>query len=241
MIKKSEKNMYSDSIKQWNVIVGCKFDCIYCKKSFQAQMKRQMPKFDENGKQYRGCKKCYDYEPHFHEDRLTQSLPNTKGDEFIWACSSGDISFAFLGWTEKVLNRIRELPHKTFFMQTKNPFYFNYFELPNNLIIGTTLETNREKGYKKISKALLPQGRVLGLINVNHNRKFITIEPILEFDLDILVYWIKMIKPKRVYVGYDTKNNKLPEPLLDKTMKLIDELKKFTKVKTKLLRKAWNE
>ena len=53
----NKKNMYSDSKLQWNVHVGCEFDCIYCKPSFKAQMKRQKPLVDKNGKK-RGCQDC---------------------------------------------------------------------------------------------------------------------------------------------------------------------------------------
>jgi hypothetical protein len=73
--------MYGDSIKQWNAIVGCNFDCIYCEQSFKRQMKRQK----------QNCMDCYNYIPHFHENYLNQPLPKTRNDEFIWSCSSSDI------------------------------------------------------------------------------------------------------------------------------------------------------
>lgn len=231
-------NMYGDSVKQWNVFIGCKFSCIYCKKSFQAQMKRQMPMIDKNGKK-RGCQDCYDYKPHFHEDRLMDSLPNTKGDEFIWACSSGDISFAKHEWIIKILRRIKELPHKTFFFQTKKPSFFLYYPFSENILLGMTLETNRDKGYDLISKAPLPSQRD-SFIYVKHPRKVITIEPILDFDLDIFQEWIRQVNPERVYIGYDTKKTKLPEPSLHKTWELIEALEDFTVVKKKLLREKWD-
>ena len=43
-------NMYSNSKLSWNIGVGCKFDCNYCELSFKAQMKRQKPMIDKNGK-----------------------------------------------------------------------------------------------------------------------------------------------------------------------------------------------
>jgi hypothetical protein len=75
-----------------------------------------------------------------------------------------------------------------------------------------------------------------------HPRKYVTIEPIMEFDLDAMVEWIKEINPEFVYVGYnnlDSKNFHLPEPPLEKTMKLIAELEKITEVRLKTIRKAW--
>lgn len=229
-------NMYSDSVKQWNVFVGCNFDCVYCRKSFQAQMKRQKPMIDKNGRK-RGCQKCYDYEPHFHEERITnkymKTLPNTSGDQFIWVGSSGDISFITIYNMMKILDKIKEYP-QTFFFQTKNPEFFHKFQFPENTMLGITLETDRY--YPKISSAPVPYDRFYWFKNKDHPRKIITIEPILDFDFDIFLDWIKEINPERVYVGYDTKKNYLPEPSLEKTMKLIEELKKFTKVKLKYMK-----
>lgn len=49
-----QKNMYILSAKQWNPFVGCKFDCLYCRTSFQRQAKRQK----------HNCIDCYNYKPH---------------------------------------------------------------------------------------------------------------------------------------------------------------------------------
>jgi len=218
-------NMYLDSKKQWNVIVGCEYQCKYCVNSFQRQMKRQK----------HNCIKCYNYEPHFHPERLKQSLPRTYGDEFIWVGSSGDISFAKREWMIKILDRTREMPNRTFFFQTKNPECFFDYDFPDNVMLGITLESNRY--YPSISKAPEPKKRYEDFKSIsNRIRKVITIEPILHFDIWILLEWIEDIKPERVYIGYDTKKSNLPEPRLYKTFWLCTELAKFTKVKTKLMR-----
>ena len=226
--------MYWDSKKHWNVAVGCYFDCCYCKKSFQAQMKRQKPKYDENGKLIRGCQKCYDFEPHFHENRLEDQLPRTKGDEFIWVCSSGDISAFPNSWIEQILLRIREQSHKTFFFQSKRPKTFERFIFPGNVILGTTIESNRY--YPMISRAPRPDIRADDFRKIYHSRKFVTIEPIMDFDLDIMVKWMDIIKPERIYIGYDTKKSGLNEPSLEKTEELIKELEKITIVKRKYMK-----
>ena len=222
--------MYSDSVKQWNVFVGCKYDCLYCRKSFQAQMKRQKPMIDKNGKK-RGCQKCYDYEPHFHEERLNDKLPKTSGDEFIWVGSSGDIAFIRYPDMIKILNKIEEYPNRTFFFQTKDPtVYYNYI-FPKNIMLGITLESNIS--YKTITDAPTPYYRYISFLRLDHPRKVITIEPILDFNLSIFIFWIRDVNPERVYIGYDTKKCNLPEPSLRKTKILIEELKEFTKIKLK--------
>jgi len=224
-------NMYSDSIYQWNVFVGCLHSCIYCKRSFQAQMKRQL----------HNCKDCYDFKPHFHEERLNinfnLSKYETKGDQFIWVASSSDIVFAEEEWVLKILDKIDQYPNRTFFIQTKNPYFFEKYEIPENVLFGITLETNRN--YTDISKAPFPVDRYYLFKRYWYRNLVVTIEPILDFDLNDFVYWIKEINPERVYVGYNTKGTRLPEPSLSKTLQLIEELKKFTKVKPKLLRERW--
>jgi len=232
------KNMYEDSIFQWNIFKGCHFDCVYCRKSYQLQAKRQKHR----------CQACYDYTPHLHLERLQddwikKNLPKkTEGDQFIWCCSSGDISFLNKGWMQTILDKIKTMPDLTFFMQTKNPQCFWNLNLPENIILGITLETNRGKDYDKISGAQIPPLRVLDFIERIWDRKFITIEPILDFDMDNFIDLITEINPERIYIGYDTKKCKLPEPSLKKTLKLIKKLReKGFYVKEKLIRKAWWE
>lgn len=224
------KNMYGDSVKQWNVFVGCYYDCFYCEKSFKAQMKRQK----------HNCKRCYDYIPHFHPERLNQSLPKTKGDEFIWACSSSDINFAKREWIEAILKRIREMPDRTFLFQSKNPACFKKYDFPDNVILDVTLETNRNWLSWEVSDAPSVSQRYHAFLKVEHLHKIVTVEPALDFDLNTFFNWIRDINPMRVYVGYDSKDCMLSEPSLSKTKKLIRELSKITKVKTKLLREAWD-
>ena len=223
--------MYKD-VKTWNPIVGCRFNCIYCKPSFQRQAKRRR----------KWCELCYKYIPHFHPERLDR-VPKAKT---IFACAFGDIYFAKLEWLEKVIEVIRRHEDKTFFLQTKNPEVFidmeMTMELPDNLILGITLETNRDDMYTKynISKAPTPFERYNTFRMVKHPRKFVTVEPILDFTKD-LVYWIRDIKPEFVYVGYDTHNCRLPEPESEKTLELLRRLREFTEVREKEIRPAWWE
>ena len=58
----------------------------------------------------------------------------------------------------------------------------------------------------------------------------VSIEPILDFDLDVFTKWIKEIDPEFVSIGADSQNHHLLEPPADKIKALIKELKTFTKV-----------
>ena len=58
--------------------------------------------------------------------------------------------------------------------------------------------------------------------------RYVTIEPIMDFDLFEMICLIKKCNPKQVNIGADSGNNHLPEPSKDKILELINELKKFT-------------
>jgi len=73
------------------------------------------------------------------------------------------------------------------------------------------------------------------------DKKFISIEPILDFDLKIFIKWMEEIDPIIIYIGYDNYNNRLPEPKLTKTLKLIENLSPTSFIIKKTIRKAWNE
>ncbi len=78
------------------------------------------------------------------------------------------------------------------------------------------------------------------MIDLQYDRKFISIEPIMDFDLEIFAKWIEEIAPIQVSVGYDNWNNRLPEPSLSKTLQLIERLNEFTQVRERKLREAWS-
>lgn len=222
--------MYSDSVKQWNVFVGCKFDCIYCQPSFQRQMKRQKHR----------CKQCYNYKPHFHEDRLKQSFPKTKGDEFVWVASSSDISFIERMQMHQILLHIVDFPETTFFFQSKQPLIFAEFDFPENCMLGITLETDINTKYSLISKAPVPMQRFYDFLDFvkadkGKHKYIVTIEPILDFAPFTFLTLLRDLHLDRVYIGYDTKKCHLDEPPLSKTLKLIRNLKQFTRVKEKLI------
>ena len=64
-------------------------------------------------------------------------------------------------------------------------------------------------------------------------KKFITIEPIMDFDLPEMVKLIKTCNPVQVNIGADSGHNNLPEPPKEKILQLIEELQKFTVIANK--------
>ena len=56
----------------------------------------------------------------------------------------------------------------------------------------------------------------------------VTIEPVLDFDLDVFVDWIKSVNPEYIWLGYNSrpKQVQMPEPDVEKMVKFIIELRK---------------
>ncbi|MFV0590902.1 MAG: hypothetical protein ACK5M7_05920 [Draconibacterium sp.] len=92
----------------------------------------------------------------------------------------------------------------------------------------TTIETNRI--YKNImGETSTPQESAESMIK----GEFITIEPIMDFDMAGMVELIKTCEPEQVNIGADSKYNGLPEPSKGKVLELIAQLEAFTKVNRK--------
>ena len=167
-------NMYKLSASQWNPFAGCEHECTYCKSSFQEQLKRWAKK---------NCCECYEFTPHTRPERLSRSLQKTKYMQFIFTCSSGDIAFCNDRHLEKIIDVIRQRPNKTFLIQSKDFQTFSRAVFPKNVILGTTLETNRDELAEAISKAPNPSQRYKDFLDVRHDLKMVTIEPVMDFDI----------------------------------------------------------
>ena len=213
--------MYKETVTK-NPFKGCLFNCIYCENSFKRQAKRQKNR----------CIDCYNYKPHFHPERLNDYLPKNK---LIFYCANGDIAFAKPEWLSQIFEVIKNKSDRTFLLQTKKPSCLYGYDIPDNCLVGTTIETNRDTS--NISKAPESCVRYFHMLNLVC-RKFVTIEPILDFDMEVMKRWIKEIDPEIVWVGYANHTNglSLDEPELSKTQELIKELESFTDVRLKTIR-----
>jgi hypothetical protein len=243
--------MYPERPKNGNIPVMrfCRYFCNYC--AFQ--------KFTKISP----CQQCRVGANHSHMGVLQRTPPKTKPGEFNTIGLSGDVSFMEGEDFNKVLDYCRKWSDRTFLIQSKNPKYFVQFahriSVLDNVIIGTTLETNKEVmadpdptnpakyvWYNEISEAPVPEMRYEAMLKLDC-RKAVIIEPVLDHDLNIMVDWICGIAPEFLYIGYANDNHdgnklKLPEPALAKTMALITTLKKVEiEVREKTIRKAWWE
>ena len=62
------------------------------------------------------------------------------------------------------------------------------------------------------------------MVALRYLRTFITIEPIMDFDVPVIGQWLMEIRPEFINIGADSKRHGLPEPSADKIMALIDVL-----------------
>ena len=208
-LNKSTGNMYDWVDYTFNMIKGkCPHDCTYC---YMKKFKQNPVRFDEK------------------EFKTDLGSGNT-----IFVGSSCDCLADALPeeWISKMLEHLRKYPDNTYLIQTKNPIAFNSWsgELPPGVIFGTTTETNRSTN--ELSKAPDTFQRYLWMKSITRI-KHVSIEPVMDFDLNDFTEWIRDINPRFVSIGADSKGHKLPEPSPEKLNKLIANLKQFTEVKIK--------
>lgn len=131
-------------------------------------------------------------------------------------------------WIENIFTHCHKYPQNHYVFQTKNPERALSFikSFPEKSLIGTTIETNRD--ISKISQAPATVWRYKAMAKFARRgfATFVTIEPILNFDVEELSQWIIDIFPKFVNIGADSKRNFLPEPSADKIRELIYRLNK---------------
>lgn len=132
-----------------------------------------------------------------------------------------------------IFEKCAAYPGNTYIFQTKNParlvdslsyvpYEINTFIKANSLF-GTTIETNRIIP-PSISAAPDTWDRYQAMKKFA-GRKFVTIEPVMDFDPDVLAAWLVDINPEFVNIGADSKRHGLPEPSWDKVEKLLARLK----------------
>ena len=128
-------------------------------------------------------------------------------------------------WIQQIIDHCHEFPDNMYVFQTKNPDRYRHYCFPEKYILGVTIETNRE--IRTIGNAPQPPIRLADMLEQLMKTKFITIEPILDFDVDMLVFWIESINPDFVNIGADSKRHGLEEPTMEKVQQLIDKLNDY--------------
>ena len=213
MIHESKGNMYTWLTHTWNTIKGeCPHGCTYC---YMKRWGKQKP-------------------VRFDKSELKADLGS---GNFIFVGSGCDMFANDIPpvWVIRTLNHC-EKSKNSYLFQTKNPKAYSeyavYIAALNDFVLCTTIETNRF--YPEIMKnSPKPIERALAMDKLAYTKRYLTIEPIMDFDLSDLIELVKFCHPKQVNIGADSGNNHLPEPSKEKILALIDELKKFTVIDQK--------
>ncbi len=210
-LNESKGNMYDFVTHTWNAIKGeCPHDCLYC---YVKRWGALNPVRLDN-----------------------KELKTDLGkDNFIFVGSSCDMWAEDIPaeWVIKTLNHCNKFDNKYLF-QSKNPRGFISLgcHVPEKVALCTTIETNRV--YPCIMKnSPDPVQRAIDFGQIPIEEKYITIEPIMDFDIKSLVSMIESCKPQQVNIGADSGGNDLPEPSAEKIMTLIKMLEGFTTIHRK--------
>nr|WP_319265362.1 DUF5131 family protein [uncultured Draconibacterium sp.] len=227
-LNKSKGNMYEWVTHTWNPLAGeCPHRCSYC--STNKLMR------------YTGIKNKYTGEPRLEEKELKTNLGS---DNFIFVAAQNDLFAEAIpaDVIRRILTYCARFSNKYLF-QTKNPRRLLQFQYELDLLdfsICTTIETNRHYT-TQMRNCPLPEDRAHWMNEIVHefrwyfpnNKTYVTIEPIMDFDLDELDFLIETCLACQVNIGANSGSNNIPEPSKEKVLQLIKKLEKHTKVKLK--------
>lgn len=217
--------MYEFITHTWNPIKGkCLHDCSYC------YMKRS-PQY---------------IKPILIEDELTTPL-NGKA---IFMGSSTDVFAENIPseWINKILNHCQEEYEKrncnAFLLQSKNPKRFLEFinhPIMKRCVLCTTIEANRfYPDFMRNAPKIEERVEAMEEIARYGRSTMVTAEPLMQFDLETMLDYLKRCQPKVVNIGRNTRREiELPEPTKEEVQLLISGLKEFTKVHIKENGRFW--
>lgn len=221
MLNESKGNMYEFVTHTWNAIKGeCEHDCSYC---FMKRWGR------------------------LRQVRLEESefRTNLGQGNFIFVGSSTD-DFAEnipSEWIVRMLNFCDCFDNRYLF-QSKNPgrmLEFIGHPVFRRAVVCTTIETNRY--YPEVMRNSPPtqvRAEAMSKIASLGIPTFVTCEPLMDFDLPELVGMLHQCRPQQVNIGRNSRREvQLPEPDILHVWKLIDEVKKFSKVEVKKNAARW--
>jgi len=218
------KRMFRFVGPRWNPVGGkCPYDCVYCWVPILA-------------KRYPCLRRKYSGQPRLFESELRRRF---RPSDFVFAFSCIDPFALPKRLLNPCLSAMRE-SHARFLMLSKNPAGASDFDIPGNVTLGATIESDIDR--PALSKAPCRSDRLNYMMSgESEHAQLLVIEPILDFNEGVFadkIKWIPVLDS--VAVGYDNyphqPGHNLPEPSLAKTKRLIRELRKFTKVHVKTLR-----
>lgn len=204
-----------------NPYTGCVYNCESCwaralALKFQA---RNLPKYKDG------------FHPNFHPNALSKPPKKAKN---LFVCAMGDLFCpgARTEWIEAIMGWChRSNRDQNFMFLTKNPrrYLDILIEHPewindSRFLFGATIETTGESAFSPRAPPPALRAEVMMTLaaRMPKTRRFLSIEPVQGFNLDIMRLWIENIKPLIVYIGYDNYRTWPNEPRLEQVMELME-------------------
>lgn len=207
MLRKASGNMYDFITHTWNPIKGeCPHGCTYC------YMKRW------------GAQKPL----HLDEREMRTDLGS---GNYIFVGSSCDMwaEEVPLEWLIRIIDKCKEASGNRYLLQTKNPVRLcdERIVLSYNLFtFCTTLETNRDtKAISPGAPSTKERAQAMNMLYDDEVHTMVTVEPIMDFDLEPFTNMIMRCHPAQVNIGADSGRGGLPEPNMEKVKALIFALR----------------
>lgn len=209
-MNKANGEMYNWIDYTWNLLTGCDHECEYC----------YMKSMPFSNMTPRKSKTEFSVKP----PAASRFFIGSSGDMFCKSMKDD--------WIHEALSLCNDM-FSTYVLQTKNPGryldFLDYFD--SRFILGTTIESNREH---HLSKAPSVEKRAYAMFQIPGDiKRFITVEPVLDLDLDEMLEYVLLCVPDFVNIGADSKHHNLAEPDASKLNSLIKELEKETEVRLK--------
>ncbi len=228
-----KSRMFECVTRTWNPITGCLHGCVYCWARALAEGRlKNKRKYAQHG-----------FKPAFHPHELKRTF---QPGELVFVADMGDMWGRWVPseWIRAVLEHIARFPETTFLFLTKNPARYLEFlsEMLSNVMLGATIETDSDLIGTAVSGAPPPSQRFRAMKRITGPPKVISVEPVLDFDLDRFADLILYAGPSIVFIGYDNYGHRLPEPPRAKVLALAHELEYVgIDVRLKTIRPAWWE
>jgi hypothetical protein len=153
----------------------------------------------------------------------------------VFVYGTGDITFyepTAVRTTFEIIDHHKPRMKKEYYFQSKNPSCFNryldWFRSRDDVILLTTLETNRDDWYRQVSRAPFPSIRFKDFYELDYPRKVVTIEPVIDFDMFKFLDWFIQLRDQGtleyVWFGFDSKNCGLRDPTNEKAQFFVNHL-----------------
>ena len=215
-------------VRTWSPATGCTHGCPYCSARI-----RTLPRLKNNPKY------AFGFDPVIHPRILQKGPPAA---ETIFLCYMGDLFCSGFSMKDidSVIDRCMHVPRErvgSFLLMTKNPArYLEFLEncpdvaQDGRFIFGSTIETNRNLEY--IPRTVpAPVDRLKALSELRNIYKSLRIavsmEPILDFDPEMMGTELTSIGPETVWIGFDNYNlvPKELEPSWQKALNFMAHLR----------------